>query len=372
MNTQEQALSNLADVLLDTNASYDDGMVAASKALASAEGDARIDLSPLNRAIADARHDMAGIAAIVAGSMIEAGAAPDPLFEPVLNRMVQVYRDAVVFTQECRERFIAETNYEACDVCGADEMEENLDYMAPQIQMLVAEEAPELEQAWVAVDLVSRAAVAVLTRNDEQRRAAAEDEDLVNAADALSRFHGSAYFVWSLLNLLMEEELVVLHPESGVGARFRMSGVADNFQLHSLLINHFIGGGQLEGRPLSEGAAAVADGTGPQASDDVVDGVWNLYTYEAVDAFGTLPNPHELGGPFWIWNEGIPADIPEFEGERVVLLGHSAYARSWNSARAFGSMPVEFEVIETFGADEVAEWVQRLSEHSRNRPSTEL
>jgi hypothetical protein len=304
--------------------------------------------------------------------LIDSGVATGSLRDEIVGRLVDVYRDAVVFTERCRARYMAETGHEACDVCGHDEMEENLDYMAPQIQMMVAEDEPHLEEAWVAVDLVSRAAVAVLSRDADERRAAAEDSDLLDAADALSRFHGSAYFVWSLLNVLDDETLTVLHPADKVGARFRMSGVADNFQLHTLLIDAFVGSDRLEGRPLQGDAADVAHGTGPQASDVPVDGVWNLYTYEAVDAFGELPNPHELGGPFWIWNEGVPADIPCFEGERLVLLGPSAYARSWNSARAFAALPVEFELVEELDEATVSEWVDKLAEHARNRPATQL
>lgn len=370
MNEQEQALSRLTDVLLDESSTYDDGMVAASEALEATVGTVGLTLDPLEPAIREARHDMAGIAAIVAGSLVEAGATPGGLRDAIISRTLDVYRDAVSFTRACRQRFIDETDYEACDVCGQDEMEQNLDYMAPQIQMMVKEEAPDLEAAWVAVDLVSRAAVAVLSRDPDARRHAATDDDLVSAADALSRFHGSAFFVWSLLSLLEEESLLVLHPESKSGFRFRMSGVADNFQLHALLIDEFVGNGPLDGKGLSSAAADVARGVGPQASDDSIDGAWNLYTYEAVDAFGELPNKHELGGPFWIWNESVPADIPVFEGERIVLLGPSAYARSWQSARAFSAVPVAFERVDELSADEVDAWVQRLSEHAR-RPRSE-
>lgn len=380
MNEQQKALAELNDVLLDEASTYDDGMMAASKALEVTldPGDgsqdpisqAPLSLAPLSGAIREARHDLAGIAAIVAGSIIEVTGDAGELQDDILDRMLRVYRDAVTFTQACRDLYMAETGHEACEVCEHDEMEENLDYMAPQVQMLVKEASPELEEAWVAVDLVSRAAVAVLSRDPAARLEAAADRDLVDAADALSRFHGSAFFVWSLLSILDDASLLVLHPESASGYRFRISGVGDNFQLHALLIDELLGSGEDSESGLSAAAAAVARGTGPQASDDAIDGVWNLYTYEAIDAFGELPNPHELGGPFWIWNEGIPADIPTFEGERIVLLGPSAYARSWQSARAFSAMPVAFELEEELSEEAVAQWVERLSEHAR-RPRSE-
>lgn len=41
----------------------------------------------------------------------------------------------------------------------------------------------------------------------------------------------------------------------------------------------------------------------------------------------------------WIWNEGFPAEIEPFEGARIVLVGESTIARSWNAQRVFDGMP---------------------------------
>ena len=55
---------------------------------------------------------------------------------------------------------------------------------------------------------------------------------------------------------------------------------------------------------------------------------------------------HDLmtGSAYWIWNEGVPADIPTFEGTRVVLLGPPPYERSWNSVRRFPDLAVDLHL----------------------------
>ena len=61
---------------------------------------------------------------------------------------------------------------------------------------------------------------------------------------------------------------------------------------------------------VSEAAAAVARGDGPQASDEVVVGAWNLYDYTALRN-GRLPAPGDLGSQnHWIWGEGSPGGRP--------------------------------------------------------------
>lgn len=57
-----------------------------------------------------------------------------------------------------------------------------------------------------------------------------------------------------------------------------MSGIADNFQLHTLLMDAFPRG-RLRGRRIPARVAANARGEGPQALDDTVEGAWNLCTY---------------------------------------------------------------------------------------------
>lgn len=63
---------------------------------------------------------------------------------------------------------------------------------------------------------------------------------------------------------------------------------------------------------------------------------------------------------FWIWNEGTPADIPVFDGRRVILLGPASYPRSWQSQRMFDNLPAKLEIEHKLTKDEIQDWLQRM------------
>jgi hypothetical protein len=75
---------------------------------------------------------------------------------------------------------------------------------------------------------------------------------------------------------------------------------------------------------------------------------------------GTLCDPMS-GSSHWIWNEGVPADIPPFEGERVVLLGPPPYPRSWTAGRRFPFMVGDLRVERVLARGEVRDLLGRIT-----------
>ncbi|GAA2711602.1 hypothetical protein ACFY2R_25130 [Micromonospora olivasterospora] len=63
----------------------------------------------------------------------------------------------------------------------------------------------------------------------------------------------------------------------------------------------------------------------------------------------------------WIWNEGAPADIPLFEGARVVVLDPPPYQRSWNNIRRFPMMSASLTVAGALPPAEAADWLDRIA-----------
>lgn len=216
-------------------------------------------------------------------------------------------------------------------------------------------------------------AIACLTKDPELRAAVRANEDLYVQVHAALGYEG---FLTMVLDVLDDEPLLVLHPSTGQGYRLRISGVADNFQLHLLLADALIpadgAAWGLPGERPAEEALAAVRGEGEQQGGSVV-GLWNVYTWRAISPEGKLvklvPSEH------WVWNEGRPADIEPFRaaGEkplRVVVLGPPAYERSWAAQRIFGGLipSVDVEVLE---ADEVARWLQRLAKGEEATSSSE-
>ena len=155
---------------------------------------------------------------------------------------------------------------------------------------------------------------------------------------------GVAHWLYGLLLVLDDEPLTVLHRPTGRGFRVVISGIGDNFQLHTLLAARLTGDevrGFLPGERPSAAEIAAATGGPDLTPAGRIRGQFNL-----VDAFGD-----------WIWGEGRPADIPRLDGERVVVLDPPSYARSWNAGRVYPLMRPSLEVKRVLAADEAERWL---------------
>ncbi|QTE02526.1 hypothetical protein [Streptomyces cyanogenus] len=130
--------------------------------------------------------------------------------------------------------------------------------------------------------------------------------------------HDFKCLAYALL-VLDDEPLVVLHRPTGTGYAMRMTGIGDNFQLHTLLADVLVGGGHLPGRaPSAEEAAVCRDQPGQ------------------VDTTGSFNLVTPSGD--WVWNEGTPSDIPVVDGVRLLVLDPPPYERSWPAGRFFPHM----------------------------------
>ncbi len=64
--------------------------------------------------------------------------------------------------------------------------------------------------------------------------------------------------------------------------------------------------------------------------------------------------------------EGRPADIPTFEGQRVVLIGPPPYSRSWYGQRTFGGLRPALSVSRTLEVAAVRAWMTTLASAPRD------
>ncbi|MGW0601217.1 hypothetical protein ACWD11_29385 [Streptomyces sp. NPDC002776] len=141
------------------------------------------------------------------------------------------------------------------------------------------------------------------------------------------------------LLVLDDEPLVVLHRPTGTGYRLRMSGIGDNFQLHTLLADVLVGGGHVPGRaPSPQEAAVCRDAPG------------QVHT---VGSFNLV-----APGGEWVWNEGTPADIPVVDGVRLLVLDPPPYERSWPSGRFFPHMKGDLVLERVLDAAETRYWLE--------------
>jgi len=353
---------------------------ASTESLQDAIGPVLATLSPGDRVGAEAvlrrlaegvvdaptRPDLAGTVAMFCGALVERGLGPTIAIGPILDRIErQIAPDAIAFVAACFQAAQDDpspTPNEGDALGPAAEPNDPPDPVDQHGERIAAQ-MPREAQSFEALSPFSMAAVAMLSRSIEARKASQSRRALRAALDELGGQYGHAGFLWVMMQVLDDEPIVVLHPGEEKGVRVRISGLADNFQLHTLLADALIGrfpGRWLRGTRPARAEATLARNGPVGEGGPVAHGAFNLWTWRGLKADGTLPNPMS-DSSHWIWNEGVPADIPPFEGERVVLLGPAPYPRSWTAGRRFPSMVGDLRVERVLTRGEVRDLLGRIT-----------
>ncbi|MBX3230481.1 MAG: hypothetical protein KIT84_02890 [Labilithrix sp.] len=214
------------------------------------------------------------------------------------------------------------------------------DHALAQLESIEGPADPrELSEAFHQAE---RAIAAALGRSPELRRTLPQKPAL---AAKLKRYQERYGFLGKIVQVLDDEPLLVLHPKSRRGFRFRMSGIGDNFELHLRLLEQLAGEGP-------DRIPGIVPRGGSVTSD------WQLANWSALRPGGELDTTDH--GRTWIWNEGVPADIASFEGERVVLLGPSSIQRGWNAHAVFPWMNGALDDQRTLPSAEVDALLERM------------
>lgn len=301
----------------------------------------------------------AAVASLVCGTLVEQGATPECAGEAILRRTQKTLALATSFIQACMREAAGELPAEVC---------------VTRYREAVSKQLPQEAQAFARQDMFLSAATAILLRSGALRALFQRDDAFLAL---LKRYplDEKLYYLERLMSMLDGEEMLVIHPELKRGYRIRIDGIADNFQLHTLLADTLIGDpdeGWLPGtRPDPLAAEACRDGYFPQEDDPeaahfpLVEGAFNLWNWTALRPDGTLPERPFDASSHWIWNEGTPADIQLFEGIRVILLGPPPYQRTWNAGRFFPLMKGELTVCEVLSSARVEHWLTRMARAPR-------
>ncbi|GAA0511693.1 hypothetical protein Ade02nite_44690 [Paractinoplanes deccanensis] len=282
---------------------------------------------------------LAGLAA----ALVEIGADPLPVLDVLVERVAGGLELAAQFGLIAGELgdVAAPTN-----AAEYRELRDRVVRAAPAAGLAV-EEAGEITQAWFTVnDWIPSL---LLPLQHKRARLALPHRDRLTAATAaVGDQVDDAPWLHGLLLVLDDEPLLVLHRETGRAYDLKISGIGDNFQLHTLLAAALIGEGRLPGTPPAPAWVAAAT-TGEMMPEGGIQGQFNL-----VDARGA-----------WIWNEGRPAGIPLLGDHRVVVLDPPPYARGWNAGRAYPLMTPEMTLVRTLPAEEAAGWLARVAPSAR-------
>jgi hypothetical protein len=288
--------------------------------------------------------------AVLAGGLIELGADPDTVLEPLTERICDGLERAARFPALWQQ------------VTGGTELPNPSDEsLIPAVLARLAATAHQhgldprtasgVAEGWFAADDWVPGLLVPL-QHQHIRQALPHRERLLVAAQTAGEFFGATSWLPGLLLVLDGEPVIVLHRPSGLGYRLTIGGIGDNFQLHTLLAATLIGDetrGMLPGVPPAPDWVTAATEGAPQV-DGGIAGQFNL-----VDGYGE-----------WIWGEGRPADIPLLDGARVVVLDPPSYPRTWNVGRTYPLMRPTIRLDRRLSPAEVAGWLDRIP---REQPS---
>lgn len=304
----------------------------------------------LKPALLEADPRRAALVTRVVSRLVERGADASLASDAVLDQLARILDRALAFWKACVQTV---NDVDAGAISAA-------------VLALVAKAHPEEAAAMDALDDFWDGCVKVLSADAAARHQA---RDLLPLVAQLEDVHEGAHWIARLLQVLVDEPLLIVEPASLKGYVATSSGIADNFQLQTLMAKELVGDpneGWLEGEQPPQRVVRVATGEGPQEVATPSVGQWNLFSYRAIRPDQALPEPADQGGrENWIWGEDTPANIPLFDGRRVILLGPLAAPRTWKSQRTFKLLPAKLEVGEKLPRDEVTRWLERMVESLR-------
>lgn len=304
------------------------------------------DLSAGLRNLAPAVRQVAlgngGLLAQLTAGMVEAGADPFAIVDVLVERVSQGLEHAARFPEVAGT--LGGDVRPPASKADVDRLEERVIRAAPTLGLTV-EEAGQITMAWFTINDWIPGLLLPLQQK-RVRQALPQRARLTVATEAMADHADDAPWLLGLLRVLDDEPLIVVHRDSGHVYDVTISGVGDNFQLHTLLAAALIGDpaqGMIVGTPPHPTWIAAAT-DGEMAPTGGIRGQFNL-----VDATGE-----------WIWNEGRPADIPTTAGRRVVVIDPPLYERTWNIGRAYPLMVPEMHLHGVMPADTATAWVHRI------------
>jgi hypothetical protein len=196
---------------------------------------------------------------------------------------------------------------------------------------------------------------------------------LSDSISPMTRWSSTVADLQILLNLLEKEPLVVIDLANKRGFVAKFGGIPDNAHFITLLMDTFVQQ-VVFGKPLvSYDVAQCAKGIGPCEVAEDVQGVWNIYTFHALNEMQRLPEPKDLtANKHWIWNDQTPAQIPVLHGHRIVLIGPPSYPRQWTFRRKFKHVSASIQVDYELNKLDLQMWLDRIMQANQHHFESQI
>lgn len=315
-------------------------------------------LKQIAPAMASRNLSRASLVSRICGSMVESGCDSNLMARALTTGLAKALETALPLAAKLESKVAPKLE-------GLDDEEKITRWKASAIRQLSVR-LPEAAAGLKAVERFVTAAVIVYSQNLSAREHALPL--LWDNTSRLEPWNTLTEQLMKVLSVLENEWFVVIDIANSKGFTGQLGGVIDNSQLLILLMDAYAGQ-QVFAKPLvPHDVVQSAKGLGPCDVDQAVEGVWNVYTFEALSAILKLPDPKDLkANKYWIRNEKTPADIPVVHGHRVILLGPPSYPRTWKFKRQFKHLKAYVTVDSELSKTDMQIWLDRIVARNANR-----
>jgi hypothetical protein len=304
--------------------------------------DALVDMAPWLCTL----HGLFAKAALIAGAFVEWGGSPLPLAKALPGWAAYKMRLYALFQDVWPHVSGGQPFPDQDDLSAMHSAIETMAVAADGARLPVTG-INQIVATWFDLEDWLKLMITLLASREFRAAMAGRDEVRDSAAAIASKVQ-SADWVYGLSVVLDSEPLVALDKASRRGFHLTMSGVGDNFQLHTLLADRLAGHGQqapfgLE-PPRPEWVAAATDGPPLLPLTDPI-----LRRFRLFDGLG-----------YYVFPEGRPVDIALLDGSRVVVL-HAPLGRyGWSGGRTYEHMMPTLTLDRFMEPAEAASWLARV------------
>ena len=164
-----------------------------------------------------------------------------------------------------------------------------------------------------------------------------------------------------LAGSLFDEDVTLIHVASKKGFVIRVDNVTTNDKLHELILEAL--SRDVEGAQWVKWRRYALDDAVDRDDLVMIESSLAMWNWAALRKDMTLP---ASAGPSLLQNEGLPGDIPRFEGRRVILLGESHDAQRWRVSGFYQDVgePI-LQVKKKLTEQEVGGYLERIVSKGR-------
>jgi hypothetical protein len=267
-------------------------------------------LAALGKGVKASEGRAAQVLLLALGALVESGASPELAWPAIEHGLVATLDGATKYAQACLDR----VDHLALDEAVKSEREP------------VKKKMPKETAAWDLLRSKCMAATACLTRSPALRAKVRASGKLMKAADPLVDYVDEVTAFSRVLRILHDEPLLVIHLEQRKGWRFTIRDLSTTTELYVLLLDAIVGepsrGLLAAKRPNPKAVLTIKDPDNAPKNTAMLDVPFHTVAWPGLLPDGSMPDPksEEVEHHNWVWLEGVPAEIPPFEGERVILL----------------------------------------------------